>query len=365
MRKIKVLFFVMTCALTMMSPEVFAQGNKFGVNTMRLEARADFDYFNSNGELGSALSTSGFDGKYLNFEIQGEFLEKFSYRYRQRMNIANSLGSKTFYQGTDWLALTYNATKNFSITTGKLCIGIGGWEYDLPPIDVYYASLFWENVNCYDVGAQLNFTTNDKNHTISFQITNSPFAIGSFEGMYAYNLMWFGKMGIFRTSYSLNMIEQEKGQYINYIALGNAFDFGRFNCYFDFMNRGFWGESGFLFDDFTVIGEVKYTFGEKFRAFVKGGYDVNNNPSIAHDNFVTAEYDYLVLPGNAYTFCGLGFEAFPYKGNKDIRLHAFVMLNSMFEEHLEMDGRLPVYVTDVELGFQFNIGFTWRVNFVK
>ena len=257
MRRVSILFIVVVYALMMHSSAAFSQENKFGVNTMRLEARADFDYFNTEGNLTLPGSTSGFDGKYLNFELKGEFLEKFSYRYRQRLNIANSLGSKTFYQGTDWLALTYNATKNFSITTGKLCIGIGGWEYDLPPIDVYYASLFWENINCYDIGAQLNFMTNDQNHTISFQITNSPFAMGAFEGMYAYNLMWFGKMGIFRTSYSINMIEQRKGQYINYLPYLTKL-----------LNKG-----GIIFADNLhfhgmVTGEIPITRG--CRAMIKG-----------------------------------------------------------------------------------------------
>lgn len=366
MRRVSILFIVVVYALMMHSSAAFSQENKFGINTMRLEARADFDYFNTEGNLTLPGSTSGFDGKYLNFELKGEFLEKFSYRYRQRLNIANSLGSKTFYQGTDWLALTYNATKNFSITTGKLCIGIGGWEYDLPPIDVYYASLFWENINCYDIGAQLNFMTNDQNHTISFQITNSPFAMGAFEGMYAYNLMWFGKMGIFRTSYSINMIEQRKGQYINYIALGNGFDFGRFNCYFDFMNRGFFGEEDFLLGDFTLIGEVKYTFTDKLKAFVKGGYDVNENVPVSVEHMLVPEkFDYTVMPGKAYTFCGLGIEAFPYKGNQDIRLHAFAMLSSMSEDSIEIIDNVPAIVNNAELRFQFNVGLTWRVNFVK
>ena len=369
MKKVNLLFVTALIAFLMITSDSISQENKYGINTLRLEARADFNYFNYDGGYSNEpYSTSGFDGKYLNFEIKGEFLEKFSYRYRQRMNIANSLGSKTFYQGTDWLALTYNATKNFSITSGKLCIGIGGWEYDLPPIDVYYASLFWDNVNCYDIGAQLNFTTNNKKHTISFQVTNSPFAYGKFENIYAYNLMWFGNMGFFRTSYSFNMIEQEKNQFINYIALGNAFDFERFNCYFDFMNRGFFGDENFLFGDFTVIGEIKYTLNEKFKIFAKAGYDINKNTPISTEHMAIPErFDMYVLPGSEYTFSGLGFEAFPYKGNQDIRLHAFAMINSMNKKNMNVnpDNNTPFIESEHELGFQFNIGLTWRVNFVK
>lgn len=360
MRKINFLLLTLVCAFLSIASESYAQDNKFGINTLRFEARADFNYFNNDG-----ASTSGFDGKYLNVELKGEFLEKFSYRYRQRLNIANSLGSKTFYQGTDWLALTYNANDNFSITSGKLCVGIGGWEYDLPPIDVYYGSLFWNNVNCYDVGAQLNFTTNDKNHTISLQVTNSPFSMGAFEGMYAYNLMWFGKMGFFRTSYSFNMMEQRKGQFINYIALGNAFDFGRFNCFIDFMNRGFFDQADFFLGDFTLIGEIKYTFCDKFKAFVKGGYDKNKNKPVSLEPTPEAvKYDFLVMPGVEYAYYGVGFECFPYKGNENIRIHGFFAANnSNLDNNISETGS---YIGEKsKLNMQFNLGLTWRIDFIK
>ena len=102
------------------------------------------------------------------------------------------------------------------------------------------------------------------------------------------------------------MIEQKKNQFINYIALGNAFDFERFNCYFDFMNRGFFGDENFLFGDFTVIGEIKYTLNEKFKIFAKAGYDINKNTPISTEHMAIPErFDMYVLPGSEYTFSGL------------------------------------------------------------
>jgi hypothetical protein len=249
-------------------------------------------------------------------------------------------------------------------------LAVGGWEYDLPPIDVYFASLFWNNFACYDIGGQVEFHTNDGNHDIIFQVTNSTFnreaADGSFirlPNRYTYNLIWYGRMGAFTSSYSINFMEQNKGEYINYIALGNMFDFGKLDFYVDFMNRGFLNQKDFFLGDFTIIGEVKYAFTDKFTAMVKGGYDRNKHSYIDYDAtpFPTAiPYDMAVTPGIEYVFGGLGFEAYPYKGNKNVRLHGLFAVNELTQP---VDDMLNTNSTN--LSFQAQVGVTWRINFVK
>ena len=247
-------------------------------------------------------------------------------------------------------------------------LAVGGWEYDLPPIDVYFASLFWNNFACYNVGAQVEFHSNNKKHDIIFQITNSTFTPNKFDGMYAYNLIWYGNVGPLKTSYSVNMMEQRKGEYINYIALGNDFNFGKLHLIVDFINRGFFNQSDFLFGSFSLIGEVKYAFTNKFTLMAKGGYDRNNH---TYDDFITVGegeelllqpvlYDMTVTPGVEYTFAGLGFESYPYKGNKNIRLHGFVALNDL---NMSADDMLNPNSSNLEL--QVNLGLTWRINFAK
>ena len=355
MRKLSLVLFAML--LFAFNNICFSQEKNFTIDKLSIEGRADFDYFNDNDG-----STSGIDGKYFNFEMKGSFLQDFSYRVRQRIDM--TAGSAK----TDFMILSYHANKNWSLTAGRMPLAVGGWEYDLPPIDVYYASLFWNDFSCYDIGAQVEFHSNDKNHDIIFQITNSTFNRYDEDGMfirlpnrYTYNLIWYGRMGCFTTSYSINMMEQNKGEYINYIALGNMFDLGKLDFYVDFMNRGFFSQKNFLLGDFTIIGEVKYAFTDKFTAIVKGGYDRNK-----HDNRIFSEageiinykpFDMVVAPGIEYAFAGIGFDAFPYKGNKNVRLHGLFALNSM--------ANTLVPESSAKLTYQAQVGVTWRINFVK
>ena len=339
MKKITRVFLATIIATMFFNIAQAQEEKKVTIDKLSIEGRADFDYFEEE-----MTSTSGFDGKYLNFEIKGSFLNDFSYRLRQRFDMADKCSK------TDIMTLTYQGHKNFSVTAGKMSLAVGGWEYDLAPIDVYYASQFWNTFNCYDVGGQVAFHSDDKKHDIIFQITNSTFYENEenykFEGKYAYNLLWYGRMGFFKTSYSFNMIEQTKHHYINYIALGNMFDFDRLDFYIDFMNRGFFHQKDFFLGDFTLIGEVKYAFTDKFTLVAKGGYDRNINDIYGKPQFM----DMTVVPGMEYTFAGLGFEAYPYKGNQNVRLHGFFAANKS---------------DDLGLSLQFNVGVTWRVNFVK
>lgn len=368
MKKVFKVFLVALFAIMFSNIAQAQEQKNFTIDKLSIEGRTDFDFYAGTEEPEGCIipgySKSGFDGKYLNFEIKGSFLNDFSYRLRQRFDMADK-SSKT-----DIMILSYHAHKNWSFTVGKMSLAVGGWEYDLAPIDVYIPSQFWNTFNCYDVGAQVEFHTNDKNHDIIFQITNSTFyenGYNKFDGKYAYNLIWYGRMGKFSTSYSVNMMEQKKGEYINYIALGNMFDFGKLDFYIDFMNRGFLDQEDYFLGDFTLIGAMKYAFTDKFTLLAKGGYDRNKHSyfkEVEEDGIMIQHpmlYDMTVRPGVEYTFAGLGFESFPYKGNKSIRLHGFVALNSLCEPLDDMinPNSFP------KLSLQFNLGLTWRINFAK
>ena len=348
---------IVLCVCFLLSTTISAQEKKnFTIDKLSVEGRADFDYFDNDKDG----NKSGFDGKYFNFEMKGSFLDDFSYRIRQRIDMTDKCSK------TDFMILSYHTNKNFSITAGKMPLAVGGWEYDLPPIDVYFASLFWNNFACYNVGAQLEYHSNNKKHDIIFQVTNSTFTPNKFDGMYAYNLIWYGNVGPLKTSYSINMMEQKKGEYINYIALGNDFNLGKLHFVLDFINRAFFDQKDFFLGDFTLIGEVKYAFNDKFTLMAKGGYDRNKHSytkEVEENGVMTSQpqaYDMTVAPGVEYTFAGLGFESYPYKGNKNIRLHGFVALNDLNDQADDMTGS-----DSSRLSLQCNLGLTWRINFVK
>ena len=104
------------------------------------------------------------------------------------------------------------------------------------------------------------------------------------------------------------------------LNLGNRFYFGNLTLDVDLMARTY------VFEDhsFTAILAPSYQFGEWGRLFAKVGYETGST-----------------------LFYGGGFEYFPLKENKNIRLHAAYTHN------------------DYTVGDMFSIGLTWKMNLTK
>ena len=310
---------------------------------VRLKFDTRFDYTVKVPVQDSLSTLSSFDGKYLNIILDGDINDKFSYNYRQRMILDSKPGYQSFFNATDWLYLTYKINKNFFVSGGKQVIAIGGFEYDAAPIDLYFWSEFWNNVVCYQIGGTVGYKTTDENHTIAFQVTNSPFTTHSLQGIYAYNLIWHGNFNGFSTIHSLNRIEFEKGHYINYITLGHKFNINNFSLELDLMDR-FSDKQKNLFSDYSIIGDLKYNVNSKILLYVKAGYD-ENHAQKPDEQFV---YDRYVVPGTEHLFYGAGIEYFPVSNSKDVRIHGFWASNN---DPLQ-------YQT-------FNVGVRWQMNVLK
>ena len=349
-KRILLLALVTTCFLT---ESVFSQENDIKRFNLSFDARADFELNKPEEDV-----TYGFVGKNLNIMFNGEINDHFSVKVRQRLNkpINAEVG---FFNATDIATLTWNINKKFSIVAGKQVVSIGGFEYDLAPIDLYFYSDFTNNIpSCYEFGVAANYTVN--NDLFSFQMINSPFATNrnGKEGLFAYNLIWYGSHGIFNSIYSLNMMEYRKGKFVNYVTLGNQFNIGALTLEIDFQNRTFPEKFKFL-TDYSLIGTVKYKFNGRWSIFAKGGYDRNDYavpidtqnplPADAQSTLpdgtiifpVIQPNGYVVQPDTEYIFAGTGVEFFPIKDKKDIRIHAFGAISN--------DSPL------------FNIGLTWRI----
>ncbi len=289
--------------LILSSVGIFAQ--KHTLHTLRLEARGDYQRFSDDGSKVDA--ESGFKGKFLNIRLDGQIGEHFNYSYRQRLNKPHK--DMSYFDATDWLYLTYTKDR-WSFSGGKQVIGIGGFEYDLAPIDVYFFSGFCSNVTSYAFGGSVAYALS-KNDRLTAQVCESPFSTAT-DDIYAYNLLWQGKHGCWSTLYSLNMVEYKPGKFVNYIALGNRFDFDNVSITLDLMNRTTEGHC-FLGRDFSVMGEVDWKPCKKVNLFGKCTYDVNKSKTLN---------DACVPPGTELTRIGAGVEFFPLKDNlNDVRLH--------------------------------------------
>ena len=305
--------------------------------SIRVDARFDGETTSYDKDI---PSDGGFAGRYLKVLADGKISSKFSYSFRHRLYVEHSQ-PKSFFNATDWANVTYHHNDKLTVTAGKQMVCIGTIEYDYAPIDVYFASDFWNHVSPFQIGVNIGYKVG-KNQQFYAQITNSPFSQAAMENIYAYNVIWYGKVTPWmNTIWSVNMIEYEKGHFINYIALGNKFKAGKTDIDLDFMNR-YAGKGTAFFEDFSLHGKVSVPVSENVNVFAKGGYDVNN----AQQEGASFVYDRYVLPGVELGFYGAGVEFFPIKSaKKAVRFHAFWCSNT----------------SDVHPN-TFNIGARWQMN---
>lgn len=335
--------FLVSVLLALSAFAVSAQDNE--LLTLRIEAR--LDYMQEYRSAGKIDGGSGFKGRYLNIRMDGNLADGLTYSYRQRLNKPNANAS--FFDATDWLTLTYSR-RNWGVSAGKQVVAIGGYEYDRAPIDLYFCSEYWNNIACYQMGVSGFYTTDDSRDKILFQFCESPFRRNALNAgnkeMFAYNLMWYGSHGFFSPMYSLNMIEWLPGRFINYVVLGNRFEFGRFALELDYMNRAV-SAKDFFGRDFSVMGELSWKPVERLNVFIRATYDLNNTGE---------EGDLCVASGTDLFRVGGGVEFYPLKNSRNLRLH----LNCCYT-----DGRSPAAAVLQPKQTIADAGITWNMNMLN
>lgn len=318
-----------------------AQSDKI---SLQAEARIDYqrEYIDGN----AIHDGSGFKGKYLNIKADAKLTNNLSVSYRQRLN--KNHADQSFFDATDWLYINWRAADNVELSAGKQVVGIGGYEYDRAPIDLYVCSEYWNNIPCYQLGVSASYVMNSGKDRLTAQFCESPFSrtksvagfgIDNNTDMYAYNLMWNGSHGFLSTIWSVNLLEYQPGKMISYIALGNRFNLGKVAVELDLMNRAVKGHTVFL-KDCSVMGEVSFRPNKKLNLFAKATYDVNNT-----DHFG----DFCVLPGTEMTMVSGGVEYFPLKQSQNLRLH-LVGSHSFGQNPF---GTVPDKQTYIDAGMKF------------
>lgn len=276
---------------------------------VNLQAEVRLDYQHDWLDGHTVNDNTGFEGKYINFRLDGNITDGLSYSWRQRLNKPHKDAS--FFDATDWVYLNYDFGR-WSVAGGKQVVAIGGWEYDRAPIDLYGCSVFWNNVPCYQIGGSVSFRPSAADK-LTFQLCESPFYTPENRNMYAYNLMWNGRHGFFEAIWSANLLEYAPDRYISYLALGNRFSFGKVALELDLMNRAASRQTFFL-RDMSVMGELAYAPTSRWKVFGKMTYDVNRTHRDA---------DLCVAPGTEMKMAGGGLEFFPLaNGRHTLRLHA-------------------------------------------
>lgn len=308
---------------------------------LRLSMLTRVDYQREYVDGDAVHGNSGFKGKYFMVAVDGTISRHFSYAYRQRLNKAHS--DQSFFDATDWARLIYSPDEHWSISAGKEVVGIGGFEYDRHPADIFMASEYWNNISCFQLGVSVSYAFNGGRDRLTAQVSESPFKDNA-PDMYSYNLMWNGSHGSIGMLYSLNMVEYMPGKYISYVTLGHRLTLGRLRLEADFMNRAASGQA-YFFKDWSLMAELSYRPVDKLNVFGKVTYDVNNAEKAA---------DFCVRPGTELTSVGGGVEFYPHK---TIRLHA--AYSHSFGRNGSPDGVTPPGCD------RMSVGLTWNVNLLS
>ncbi len=262
------------------------------------------------------------DGLYLN--IDGYISPHFSYSLQQRI-ASTYYEDNSGFNGTNWLTLTYEAGP-FEFTAGKNGVLAGGFENDFDDMDSYYEmnSMFYNMLDSWQWGVSATWYPTD-NHSLTLQAINSPINSGE-SCLFGFDLAWRMESDIYESFWTANAWEYEPGRYMANLSLGNAFYFGGFSVLVDYQTRAADIRRMFT-DDFTFTAQPAYEFGEWGRLFAKFGYE-----KVGEDVPYELAYD----SGIEYIFYGAGFEFFPLKEYRDIRLHAAWSANNMGENYLNV-----------------------------
>lgn len=299
-----------------------AQARAEKVDSLFFDARGSFlQTFAPGGKYTSTMKP-----EYFNLHVYGHISDNVTYRIRHRLNVP--VDATNPFRATDWLCLNWQASPKLRLYAGKTPILIGGYEYDSAPIDVYFYSLFCSNLSQYfafSTGGEYELLPGQK---LALQVSNSPLTNG-FNNMYAYNAAWIGGFSPWwKTIWSCNLIDDQFGRTINYLALGNHCVWGGLAVDLDFINRASFSQQRFLFSDFSLISKVIYSIG-RWNLCGKLGYECNEAGNV---DSLGRPFDTAVTPGTDYLYWGYGVEYFPF-GNDDLRLHMAGFTDSVSREH--------------------------------
>lgn len=338
LRLFSFLLLIILKGATLSAQDTIAEKQLAGSSILR-KPQIDFEV-RSDVQLRQGMDSSwreyGFEGQYLNFSIQGDISSRFHYRIRQRLNKGINSAS-AFFAATDFAWLSYDITDRLSVTAGKQAIGMGGFEYDYAPIDVYWWSEFCNRLAvCYEMGLSLQYSVSGQ--SFLFQVTNSPFITSQSDGLFSYNLLWYGKIKNLSTIYSFNLVEYQRGKYVPYFNIGHRLTLEPLELELDFMNRTA-PDRPVLFDDYTVVGQCRWALTSRWSLMIKGGLDRNK----ASKEVAVPAYT-LVPAGTEYYYGLLGAEFFPLS-DASVRIHAFVGMDNMKPKSIVV-----------------NAGATWRIH---
>lgn len=336
---------------------------------VRLEARADFDYYHNTSDIAVSDNPYGFHGRYFNMVVGGPLGDKFSYYFRQRI-IANP-GSVSFFDNTDFLYINYMPSKNWMIRMGKDALAVGGFEYDAPPIDVLFNTVYWNNFYCFQPAVAAAYKSSDGKQMVLMQVGNSPyvhyganlgFTLGDEwkSGLLSFNLFHNGDFGHYKMLNSVNFFQRPDRKFMNYIAIGQKLVYNRWDIYLDLIHHANdindWGKN------FAVVSCANIYLDNGLSFFAKGAWEQNKSNEVltGFGSIENGFYDCFVEAGTTYLTYGAGLEYRP-KVCPEFRFHVFVANRVANRPYTNPEADISS-TTYQENSLQFNMGISWEMD---
>jgi hypothetical protein len=266
---------------------------------------ANMNFAFRNEFVDGEYTQSRFRTEQFRLEIRGQVHEKVYFRFRDRYTRAQTSESiDNLSRSVDLAFLRFDLTDKFSITAGKMCADWGAWEFDWNPIDIYEYSDIVEYADNFLTGVGFTYTPSNRNQ-FTFQVLDS--RTKSFDELYgaqpnfieskaplAFVANWRGSLfdGKVKTIWSYSLFNEAqdadgKSANMNYIALGNEFNFGKFRFIYDFK----WSD-----EELDRTGIVSETIPNDLY-----DYSVANTQYFGH--WINLRYQ--IHPKVAFTFVGM------------------------------------------------------------
>jgi hypothetical protein len=213
---------------------------------------ANMNFALRNEFVDGEYTQTRFRNEQFRLEIRGQVHEKVYFRFRDRYTRAQTSESvDNLSRSVDLAYLRFDLTEKFSISAGKMCADWGAWEFDWNPIDIYEYSDIIEYADNFLTGVGFSYTASSRNQ-FTFQVLDS--RTKTFDELYgtqpnfteskaplAFVANWRGSLfeGKLKTIWSYSVFNEAqntdgKNANMNYIALGNELNFGKFRFIYDF-----------------------------------------------------------------------------------------------------------------------------------
>lgn len=350
-------------------------------------------YMNMKGSVNGEFDKSSFQKGHFNMdqlriEAKGNVNSWLSYRWRQRLNVSSD-GSKSIDNlpsAIDYAGIGVQVAPKFGLFMGKQGVAYGGMEYDLNPIEIYQYAQFLERLPCFLTGLNMNYKLNSK-HELNLQIANNRIdkeleqvelanisEVEDAKMPFIYTLNWNGALGKhFETRWSFSFINEAKDENKMVLSLGNAFKFGKFGGYFDYMySREQLDRTGLVRDAvFRQKGFQKiYNIGTSYHAMIlhlnyritpnwnvlaKGAFEFAN----LNDDLQYKANDTLITLGGGDFSKTLSYAAgVEYYPMEKSNLHFFLVYSGRaqymkkYGKHFQLDNTA---VSKVSLGFVYQL----------